>query len=172
MPNPHLCTFRIANTGRVPITASNFERPLEVTFMRCGHPDHQAPKVLTHEVVEHKPEALNPYVGLREGKLLIAPLLLNRGDSMTIRVLTDQCFDRQVRVSGRIEGVERIEVPKIEKPNPKWILVGLLLMGVSVSLVSLKPLSGSDTFACVHTCRSVLHNQICKQKGDLRPENR
>ncbi len=51
-------------------------------------------------------------------------MLLSSGDSLTIRVLLEQCFDRgDMSIRARIKGLKNIQPPRIPKTSPVFILI-------------------------------------------------
>jgi hypothetical protein len=124
IPEAHLCTFKLSNTGRKEIAEDDFETgsPISVGFKGCPeHPD-QPSAVLAFDLRAIDPGDLQPKISItNEGKLEVQPMLWNSGDSVTIRVLLAQCFDRDVSIRSRIKGVKNIQPPRIPKRSPLLI---------------------------------------------------
>jgi hypothetical protein len=97
----HLLVLRLTNTGSIPITSGDYER--EVRFSFSGDT-----KILTTEVSETSPDNLGASVVVDDRTITLKPVLLNSGDSITIKSLVSQSSD-DVIVDGRIVGVRQIE---------------------------------------------------------------
>jgi hypothetical protein len=97
----YLVIVRIVNSGNVPITSADYEIPVSFCF-------HEDTKVLTAEISETNPENLRASLVIENTKIILTPILLNSGDSITIKMLVSQ-FDGQISVDGRIIGVKRIQ---------------------------------------------------------------
>ena len=125
IPEAHLCTFKLSNTGRTEIATSDFEGgPIFIAFKECpthpGEPNH----VLAFNLEGTEPDGLKTNISLTaEGTVAVQPMLWNSGDSMTIRVLLEHCLDREeVDVYARIRGVKSVLREGFPK-NPIAILV-------------------------------------------------
>lgn len=103
-----LLILKFVNSGNVPITSNDFEKALSIEF--SGQVD-----VLTAEVTETLPSNLKTEISFEEDIISVAPLLLNSGDTFTIKILLNE-FDNVIKVNGRIIGVKAIE--KQEKTSP------------------------------------------------------
>jgi hypothetical protein len=78
-----LLDLRVTNTGNVDISATDFEEPLSVALGTSA-------RVLNRpRVGKTVPPELRPHVSVNGQDLVIAPLLLNAGDSFEV---TGQCF--------------------------------------------------------------------------------
>lgn len=99
----HLIEIGLKNTGNRPIKESDFERPLTV--------DLGGGFAMTAEIAEVNPPELKPEVVLtgtadRTG-IQLRPLLLNPGDSLTLKVLARD-FRGEVHFDYRIVGVNEL----------------------------------------------------------------
>jgi len=96
-------------------------------------------RILTAEVSEVSPDNLQASVSIEDAWLVLAPILLNSGDSITVKTLVSQ-FDKQVNIDGRIVGVKTIK-EATEGRAQYFILalgsVGLTTIGTSLWLRSL-----------------------------------
>jgi len=131
--DPFLCTFKIANTGRVPIVEREFSRGFAVNFSPCSHSTHShtQPTVLAYELVEQNPRNLSPLITLLMGRLTISPMLLNPADSFSLRVLLDNCFEHSnVDIDTRIAGIA-----EVKPPGEQWVR-SPLVRGLMVLLVA------------------------------------
>jgi hypothetical protein len=129
---PYLCTFKIGNTGRVPIVEREFSRGFAVNFNPCSHATHSRtqPTVLAYELVDQNPRNLSPQITLLMGRLTISPMLLNPADSFSVRVLLDNCFDHnKLDIDARIAGISEIKPPSepwVRSPLVRALMVLLL----------------------------------------------
>jgi hypothetical protein len=120
----HLVVVKIVNSGNVPITAHDYERPLALSVGAKA-------KILTAEVSETVPESLQALatIGPDRTDVVLTPVLLNGGDSATIKMLVSQ-FSGGIRVDGRIVGVKDI---KRLRESPLIFL--LALAGIAMTMV-------------------------------------
>jgi hypothetical protein len=131
---PYLCTFKITNSGRVPIIEREFSRTISVNFSPCSHPNHShtQPSVLAYDLLEQNPKNLAPQITLLVGRLSIQPMLLNPSDTFSVRVLLDHCFDHdKLDIDTRIVGINEVKPPPEPRVGPsqvRWLV--LLLLGV------------------------------------------
>jgi len=132
--NPHLCTFTIRNSGNVPIKKDDYEQPITVGFVPGAQHPRFPVRIVAFEPAGKDPESLRPSVTLsQEGTMIFEPMLLNPGDSVTLRVLLDQCFDRErVDVNARIVGVGRVTIETLPRfPMKSFVAgVGLTVAGM------------------------------------------
>lgn len=142
IPNPHLCTFAIANTGTVSFQKTDFEREIVVSFIPCSHQAHTnvPPKIMAYELTDRDPENLSPPIILPgDGTIRIFPMLLNPTESFTLRVLLDECFRRdKINFDARIEGIKEIKPP----PEP-WLRSSLFQIVMSMLLLVLAATSAA-----------------------------
>ena len=103
-----LILIKFANTGNVPIEASHYDqnRPVSITFNGNGA------KVLTHDVVDKSPSNMDVNLQVTENRINISPVLLNGGDTFSIKLLVSDFFG-DIIVDGRIVGVKAIKEVKI-----------------------------------------------------------
>jgi len=96
-----LLDLRVENTGNVAITAGAFEAPMSI-------PLGDTARVLNQpNVGKTVPPELQPHVSVDGQDLVIAPLLLNAGDSFELTVLVSQLSDGN-SLKARIAGVLRL----------------------------------------------------------------
>ncbi len=96
----HLLIVRIINSGNEPIVKSDYETPINLNFSDNS-------EVLETDVINVSPESMKVEVNSTKESASIQPLLLNPGDSITIKTLLTN-FDGAVKVSCRIAGVKEI----------------------------------------------------------------
>lgn len=106
----HLILIQIMNTGNTPIASADFETPLKMFFG-----EHGTTKILEANVISTKPESLSreitlDYGDFKHNQVALDPLLLNAGDSFTIKVLASASAEliKRICVEGRIIGVQKI----------------------------------------------------------------
>jgi len=128
--NPHLIVVRIINSGNLPITSTDYERPISLGF-------GEEAQILTAETIRTNPSNLRASVKAEGKKVVIAPILLNQGDSITLKILIAE-FTGQVVVDCRITGVKRI-MKFVERKSTPTLVAGLLLMMGSSFIMMLQP---------------------------------
>jgi hypothetical protein len=121
----YLVVARIINTGNVPIVATDYEDPVNLSFGENS-------QILTTDSSETNPDSLRASTSIEKTNVVLAPILLNMGDSITIKMLISQ-FDDEIKVDGHIAGVKSIR--KLgEGQVPAFIL---MLSGMVMSFVGL-----------------------------------
>jgi hypothetical protein len=95
----YLIVVRIANSGNAPIRSDEYERPISLCFGENA-------QVLTAEVSETNPKSLQPTLTIENTQVVLKPILLNSGDSITIKALVSQ-YGGQLSVDARIVGVKK-----------------------------------------------------------------
>jgi hypothetical protein len=97
----HIIVIKVINTGTVPIRPTDFVKPL--TFSAGS-----STSILSAEITETGPVDIEANVIVEDATLTLVPLLLNRYDFVTIKLLTDRPSS-QLKVRGRVVGVKKIE---------------------------------------------------------------
>lgn len=120
--NPHLIMVRIINSGNLPITSNDYERPISLGF-------GEEAQILTAETISTNPDNLRVSIKAEGKKVVIAPMLLNQGDSITLKILIAE-FAGQMIVDGRITGVKRI-MKFVKRETFRTLIAGYLIMTVS-----------------------------------------
>ena len=125
-----LLIIKIINTGNVSIKSEDYERPLNLNF------DENA-QILAAEVIETNPNNIEASANIEEKKVFISPTLLNKGDSLTIKILVNQ-FNNQISIDARIVGVKEIQniVEKDIKTELKFFIIGILI-GMIIVFISI-----------------------------------
>lgn len=120
----YLLVIRIINTGNIPIASSDYERPLSIHF-------YKETRVLTGEVSQSDPININAQIEVHDQSILIMPVLLNKGDSITIKALVSN-YSCMPKFDGRIIGVKNIS-PRTDT-GYYWasalMIAGLVLAGI------------------------------------------
>ncbi len=76
----HLVEAKFENTGNVPVTADDFDQPIMVELGEEASP-------LTVDVTDTTPADLRAEAGAYKTGAVLAPLLLNPGDGLTLKIL-------------------------------------------------------------------------------------
>lgn len=119
----YLVVVRIINTGNVSIESADYEDPVNLSFgENC--------LILTTDISKTNFKSLRASTNIEKTKVVLAPVLLNKGDSITIKMLISH-FDNEIEVDGHIAGVKSIR--KLVDERVKYFI--LMLCGVGMSLV-------------------------------------
>jgi hypothetical protein len=118
--HPCLVLIKLFNSGNVPIAKTDYETPLRVCFGETA-------QVLTVEVSDTYPPGLEPSLTHSRSEIAIGPLLLNQGDSISIKTLIGQ-LNPNPEIHGRILGVKNI------RRAPERRLRSLLTVGGGMTL--------------------------------------
>ena len=95
----HLIIVKITNSGNIPIDCNDYSNPISLNL---GENARIFPPV---EILKKNPEDLKVSVNIEDSKVIIMPNLLNRGNSITLKVLGTQISD-DIIVGGHIKGGE------------------------------------------------------------------
>jgi len=131
----HLIVFKIVNSGNVPIVSTDYERPVSLTF-------GENPQILSAEVSETNPDNLRASVDIEATRVVLGRVLLNSGDSITLKFLVSQLGE--VSVDGRIVGVKEMR-ERTARGTENWLrsfvtpllafgMVGLVFVGVILAV--------------------------------------
>lgn len=121
----YLVVARIINTGNLPIVSTDYEDPVNLSFGENS-------QILTTDSSETNPNSLRASTNIEKTKVVLAPVLLNRGDSITIKMLISQ-FDGEIKIDGHIVGVKSIR-KLVEGRVQSFIL---MMSGMVMSFVGL-----------------------------------
>jgi hypothetical protein len=114
---------KLANSGRVPILPSDFERPASLYVPNC--------QILDATITDTRPSNIHPKASIENGEITLWPILLNPGDSVTFEVIsTFVRFKQLVYLDSRIAGIK--EVRRLELgcvPLPLIFLGWMLIFG-------------------------------------------
>jgi len=125
-----LVVIRIVNSGNVPITRDDYERPVRIVFRRPA-------RLLTAEQLSSDPESLGGWGGFSynaEGAKL-HPMLFNGGDSITLQLLVAG-LQGEMEIDGRVVGVRHIKEMKPRRDALTWREL-LIPAGVGIGISSL-----------------------------------
>lgn len=144
--NVHLLLIKFVNSGNIPITKSDFERP--ITLRLKGESN-----VLSAQTIKSSPNNLNVRLSIEGQDITVDPALMNGGDFFTAKVLIGQYAIGSYEVDARIVGVKSINrlaarrQPHAEGRLREWnlgIVVALVVLLLVVSAVSLVMFFGDD----------------------------
>lgn len=122
-----LLVLKLWNSGNQPILATDYERPIS---FGTG----EASRLLTADVTEAEPLGLQVDYEISGNKLVLKPMLLNPGDSVTLKLLVRDAGARLVPDS-RIVGVKSLHrLGDGSKLFPALTTVGMLLIAVGFYL--------------------------------------
>jgi len=135
--NVYLVLLQIFNNGNVPIEPSDFINSLSVKTegdLLVAELKDEFPKELGVRVQKHESEA---------NQLNIAPLLLNKGDAFTLKLLSTSS-EENLKIPGRIVGVKKIEkyTPPIIEPKER---LGVFKYGFLITIGWMLWLNGFDS---------------------------
>jgi hypothetical protein len=123
-----LLVIKISNSGNIPITNTDYERPLGFDFKS---------KILEAEVIKTVPDDLKIKLDIAYDQILIEPKLLNEDDSLWIKVILSE-FTGTIKPDVRIFGIKAIQDKTNKGKNSLFsMLLGILLgtvIGLSVVL--------------------------------------
>jgi hypothetical protein len=95
-----LFVVEVKNSGTSPIVNNDYEHRLKIFF-------GEKARILSSEIISTDPKNLPASIFIQDGKRVVfESILLNRGDSMTAKVLVSGGAD--LVVEGRIQGVKEI----------------------------------------------------------------
>ncbi len=134
----HLLVLRLTNNGNVPITSADYEREISFTFSDCE-------KILSAEISEIMPQQLQAEISVKDKGITIKPLLLNPGDSITLKTLISG-FENSIDIDGRVVGVKAIE-KKTESFGWSSALMSIGLILVSIGLITIFTAKPPQTFS-------------------------
>ena len=110
---------RVWNAGSEPIRSSDFERPPSFAAVEPA-------QILTVVTTEVLPESLTPDLVFEAHSLTVAPMLLNPGDSLTLKVLVKNA-SASLKPDARIVGVTRIQEGDGASRRATTLVVGMLM---------------------------------------------
>jgi hypothetical protein len=123
--NVHLLLIRLANTGNQPIVPQDYERLITIHVGRNA-------RLLSAEIYESEPRDLGATLSIEGSALQISPVLMNSGDSMTIKILASNPAS-ELEFDSRIVGVKEIGLLREERGKfyiPYFAGAILFLLGI------------------------------------------
>jgi hypothetical protein len=131
--NVHLVIMKVVNSGRVPIDEKDFIIPVSVSF-------GEKSETLTAEITNVFPSDLPAKIIYEKRCVTIEPLMLNRGDAITIQVLVSK-LSNPIRITGRVKGI-----PQLKKHGTSDGFrdgLGIYVLGLIVGWFVVLPLVGA-----------------------------
>jgi hypothetical protein len=99
---PFLTVLELMNDGSRPIPATDYEDSIQILV-------GEGARLIRTQITDVQPKDLQPKLSSDGGKLLISPLLLNPGDTMTLAIIT--AGDKPTfKVHARIAGIQSVVV--------------------------------------------------------------
>lgn len=115
--------FSIMNSGTIDVQKQDFETPITITFADID-------KIFSVEVIRNFPVDLPVAHSIVEkAKLVIEPLLLNRGDFMTLRLIVSHSGPIKASISSRVLGITRFH-PLNAGVHPGYELFSIIFWGI------------------------------------------
>ncbi len=101
----HLIEVEIKNSGNEPIKSEDYERPINLSF--GGNT-----QILSAELIDAHPNSIQAPATIEGTKVKLLPILLNGGDSITLKMLVSQFSGQEhdIKVDGRIADVKDIKM--------------------------------------------------------------
>jgi hypothetical protein len=125
--NVHLILLKLTNDGTVPISAADFERPISLKFSGDS-------SILSAEPINASPSNLTPGTSVDKSIVSIKPVLMNPGDSFTMKLLLSQ-YKGSFNVDARILGIRELRITRKQDRTRRAISVGIASAVVSVFLI-------------------------------------
>jgi hypothetical protein len=119
---------RVWNAGSEPIKSIDFERPLSFSAAAPA-------QILTVATAAVLPESLTPELVFEAHSLTVAPMLLNPGDSLTVKVLVKNA-SASLKPDARIVGVTRIQEGDGASRRVATLAVGMLMCFAGISVAA------------------------------------
>jgi hypothetical protein len=133
--NLRLIVLRIFNSGNVPVLPGDFTEPITILF------GEQA-QLLDAEIIETTPHNLKVSLSRNTKSVELGPLLLNKDDSVRIKVLSAEAIG-EIKVESRIVGLQgitkfsRAKLSIINRLLPLWVGMFLFGWGIGVHFLTL-----------------------------------
>jgi hypothetical protein len=125
----HLLVLRLINNGNVPVTSADYEREISFVFIDCI-------KILSAEISDTNPSNLSAEIALKDNNIRVEPILLNPGDSITIKTLISG-FKNNIEIDGRIVGVKTIgRRTEANSWSFKFMVAGLIVFSIGFTLLA------------------------------------
>jgi hypothetical protein len=119
---------RVWNAGSEPIKSIDFERPLSFSVAAPA-------QILTVATAAVLPESLTPELVFEAHSLTVAPMLLNPGDSLTLKVLVKNA-SASLKPDARIVGVTRIQKGDGAPRRVATLAVGMLMCFAGIGVAA------------------------------------
>lgn len=134
----HLIVIQLTNTGNIPIISKDYEREISIKFLEDS-------RILSAQISDTFPSNLGATLSYNLENIKLQPVLLNRGDSITIKTLVSQ-FAKGIVFDGRIVGIQSIEKMKDTSSVSYFLMIfGFCLIVISIILISFVPDNPTET---------------------------
>ncbi len=125
----YLIILKIRNNGNSAILEKDFIKPIQINFS-------DKTQILSAEIIRTIPSNLNVEISLRTNQIGLAPVLLNSGDSISLKLLLTG-HDGVMHLNGRIVGVREIKKSTsptifINKVEVNSLMVGVILYTIGI----------------------------------------
>ncbi len=117
--NVSVFAVKISNDGNVPILAADFAEPLCILFGDNA-------KILEAEVFECYPTSLKPKIIIQKNNITLEPLLLNSGDSITLKLVLSK-EKKSFEANARIVGVSKLSEGSVSNKYLFYTVIGLAI---------------------------------------------
>jgi hypothetical protein len=125
----YLNTVTLLCSGNEPIRSADYESPIEVKFGTDV-------EILSAEIVKPSQRCLGPSIEIENETLTLAPILMNHGDRIDLKVLTES-RPKKIEIDARIAGVDEIKAIGRHAEMSFWMYeVGLASLGGSLLVFS------------------------------------
>jgi hypothetical protein len=130
-----LLDLRVTNTGNKDVSPDDFAEPFVVAL-------GEGARVLGQPtILKTEPPDLRPQVSIEKGSLVIAPLLMNEGDSFEITALISDLREGD-RLRARIAGIPKL-INEVHSETQAYRIAGMRLQGRLIQATSIFALGAS-----------------------------
>lgn len=131
--NAKFALIKVANAGNVPIEEADFKRPLTLHFGGSG-----TNTILTAQLLNSYPSNMGATYKANGDTLTLAPLLLNPGDNITLKVIytgTGESMNVEARIVGvsEVTGTDPDGAKKAE--NKQAFIRGIMWAGLLIFIL-------------------------------------
>lgn len=117
-----LVSLQVTNTGNVPITFNDYEKPISFIF-------GESSRIFSAEVVNTQPKTLPHELSIEGNRVTLSPILLNSGDTIEIKCLVTSLKKNTIVAGGRIVGVKEIVEKRVNTYRYfGWVVIGTFIM--------------------------------------------
>lgn len=142
--DPEVSLARIRNSGNQPVLPGDYLAPMELGALGSGSDKqgYSGGEIFSAEIAERQPPNLDLTIRVHEKKAQVVPILLNPGDTFTLRVIGNGL--QNLSLEGRIVGVSNFLAENLEKHQRRIDLLALpALLSVMVLAAMLTELPGA-----------------------------
>jgi hypothetical protein len=127
--DPTFVILRVYNSGKIPITPSDFIRP--IIFMFGVNTE-----IINAEILETEPDNIGAKISVSRNSIELQPLLLNSEDSIDISTIVT-LFDKNITIDGRVVDIKTIKILDKKKEEEVNDLKRQKLLLRSMNIVSI-----------------------------------